>query len=82
MSAETMEKFRCWSAEKVAGTVFSDIGALASDADADYNTGRNAEYDAGNNARHHRSSHACEHRACAGRVTCKGGSSCEEDYER
>lgn len=29
-----MEKFRCWSAEKVAGTVFSDIGALASDADA------------------------------------------------
>jgi hypothetical protein len=34
MNAETMEKFRCWSAEKVAGTVFSDIGALASDADA------------------------------------------------
>ncbi|GAA1546969.1 hypothetical protein [Kribbella lupini] len=34
MSAETMEKFRCWSGEKVAGTVFSDIGALASDADA------------------------------------------------
>lgn len=29
-----MEKFRCWSSEKVAGTVFSDIGALASDADA------------------------------------------------
>lgn len=29
-----MEKFRCWSGEKVAGTVFSDIGALASDADA------------------------------------------------
>ena len=29
-----MEKFRCWSAEAVAGTVFSDIGALASDADA------------------------------------------------
>ena len=34
MSAETMEKFRCWSAEEVAGTVFSDIGGLASDADA------------------------------------------------
>jgi hypothetical protein len=34
MSTETMEKFRCWSGEKVAGTVFSDIGALASDADA------------------------------------------------
>ncbi|MET3962799.1 energy-coupling factor transporter ATP-binding protein EcfA2 [Marmoricola sp. OAE513] len=34
MSNETMEKFRCWSGEKVAGTVFSDIGALASDADA------------------------------------------------
>lgn len=29
-----MGKFRCWSGEKVAGTVFSDIGALASDADA------------------------------------------------
>ncbi len=29
-----MEKFRCWSAETVAETVFSDIGALPSDADA------------------------------------------------
>lgn len=34
MSQETMEGFRCWSAETVADTVFSDIGALASDADA------------------------------------------------
>lgn len=31
---ETMAKFRCWSAESVARTVFSDIGALAGDADA------------------------------------------------
>lgn len=29
-----MAKFRCWSAEKVSETVFSDIGALDGDADA------------------------------------------------
>lgn len=29
-----MAKFRCWSGETVAGSVFSDIGALAGDADA------------------------------------------------
>jgi hypothetical protein len=34
MSEQTMEKFRCWSGESVGQTVFSDIGALASDADA------------------------------------------------
>ena len=34
MTQETMAKFRCWSAEKVSETVFSDIGALAGDADA------------------------------------------------
>ena len=34
MSEQTMEKFRCWNGESVGQTVFSDIGALASDADA------------------------------------------------
>ncbi|WP_210651542.1 hypothetical protein [Nocardioides sp. SYSU D00065] len=34
MSDASFEGFRCWSAEGVARTVFSDIGALASDADA------------------------------------------------
>lgn len=34
MTSKTMEKFRCWSGETVGQTVFSDIGALASDADA------------------------------------------------
>ena len=34
MSQATMEKFRCWSGENVGQTVFSDIGALASGADA------------------------------------------------
>ena len=34
MTEQTMEKFRCWSGESVGQTVFSDIGALASDADA------------------------------------------------
>jgi hypothetical protein len=29
-----MQAFRCWSAESVAETVFSDIGALSGDADA------------------------------------------------
>src|SRR5215213_9913536 len=30
----SMATFRCWSAEGIARTVFSDIGALAGDADA------------------------------------------------
>jgi hypothetical protein len=34
MTENSMARFRCWSAEGVARTVFSDIGALASDADA------------------------------------------------
>ena len=34
MSESTMTGFRCWSGESVGQTVFSDIGALASDADA------------------------------------------------
>lgn len=34
MRQPTMEGFRCWSAESVSETVFSDIGALSSDADA------------------------------------------------
>ena len=34
MTAATMSAFRCWSAEKVGRTVFSDIGALSGDADA------------------------------------------------
>lgn len=34
MSETSFAGFRCWSAEGVARTVFSDIGALASDADA------------------------------------------------
>ena len=34
MPDTSMTSFRCWSAESVARTVFSDIGALASDADA------------------------------------------------
>lgn len=34
MTESSMTKFRCWSAEGVARTVFSDIGALAGDADA------------------------------------------------
>lgn len=34
MSEALFEGFRCWSADGVARTVFSDIGALASDADA------------------------------------------------
>lgn len=34
MADSSMTKFRCWSAEAVARTVFSDIGALAGDADA------------------------------------------------
>jgi hypothetical protein len=34
MSSDTMEKFRCWRSESVGQTVFPDIGALASDADA------------------------------------------------
>ncbi len=34
MTEESMAKFRCWSTENVARTVFSDIGSLAADADA------------------------------------------------
>lgn len=34
MTDATMSAFRCWSAESVGRTVFSDIGALAGDADA------------------------------------------------
>lgn len=34
MTDTSMTKFRCWSAESVAKTVFSDIGALSGDADA------------------------------------------------
>ena len=34
MAENSMATFRCWSTEGVARTVFSDIGALASDADA------------------------------------------------
>ena len=34
MTKSSMKGFRCWSAESVGQTVFSDIGALASDADA------------------------------------------------
>lgn len=34
MTEATMAKFRCWSAEQVGRTVFSDIGALSGDADA------------------------------------------------
>ena len=34
MSDTSMTKFRCWGAESVARTVFSDIGALAGNADA------------------------------------------------
>ncbi|WP_139812357.1 hypothetical protein [Prescottella equi] len=34
MADLTMTRFRCWSAESVAKTVFSDIGALAGNADA------------------------------------------------
>lgn len=34
MANTSMAKFRCWSAESIARTVFSDIGALASNADA------------------------------------------------
>lgn len=33
MSAISMARFRCWSAERVARTIFSDIGQLAGDAD-------------------------------------------------
>lgn len=34
MTDTSMAKFRCWNAESVAKTVFSDIGALAGNADA------------------------------------------------
>jgi hypothetical protein len=34
MTAESTSRFRCWSATGVAQTIFSDIGALAGDADA------------------------------------------------
>jgi hypothetical protein len=34
MAENSMARFRCWSTESVARTVFSDIGALAGDADA------------------------------------------------
>ena len=34
MTDTSMTKFRCWNAESVAKTVFSDIGALSSNADA------------------------------------------------
>ena len=34
MAESSMTRFRCWSADGVARTVFSDIGALAGDADA------------------------------------------------
>ena len=34
MAENSMARFRCWSAEGVARTVFSDIGMLAGDADA------------------------------------------------
>src|SRR4051794_12505186 len=34
MADGSMATFRCWSSESVARTVFSDIGALAGDADA------------------------------------------------
>lgn len=34
MAESSMKRFRCWSADGVARTVFSDIGALAGDADA------------------------------------------------
>lgn len=34
MTDTSMAKFRCWSAESVAKTVFSDIGALSGNADA------------------------------------------------
>lgn len=34
MSDTSMSRFRCWGAESVARTVFSDIGALAGNADA------------------------------------------------
>lgn len=34
MSSEAMTGFRCWGAESIGETVFSDIGALSGDADA------------------------------------------------
>src|SRR5258707_6201286 len=34
MAENSMARFRCWSTESVARTVFPDIGALAGDADA------------------------------------------------
>lgn len=34
MTDDRMTEFRCWSAENIAQTVFSDIGALAGDADS------------------------------------------------
>ncbi len=34
MTDQSMSRFRCWSAESIASTVFSDIGALPGDADA------------------------------------------------
>ena len=34
MNDNSMAAFRCWSASQIAQTVFSDIGALAGDADA------------------------------------------------
>jgi hypothetical protein len=34
VTPESASKFRCWSATSIAETIFSDIGALAGDADA------------------------------------------------